>query len=471
VLALNFGFYFLKGLLEDVYDPNTEKFNFKAIDQYDFREWLTRQGAPDWVIHSVLVRFFYTGTFSNLVNDQGGSISACTAVQFLLNSMGYKGSFVFQFRYGTGDTMVMPIYQVLKARGVRFKFFQKIKQVNYAKGGFIEKIDVARQVHLTVPEYDPVKTLGDDIKAWPEHPRYEQIDPAEAAQLQAEKIDLENPWTNWQDVEEYSLTKGEDFDEVILGIPIGTLKTICSSIVENVDAWGKMVNKVKTTPTQSAQLWLLPNLKELGFELSDWGLPEEHGAPNVVVYQNPMYSWLDSSLVLPNENWPADNRPQFLAYYTGPYVLQKPLPPFSDHAYPKLELEYLKRTFQQWLQDNMGFFWPSITNVPFPNGMDFGKLAGTEKDASPLEKYESQFFRINVRPTDHYTLSVPGSASFRLKADQSGFDNLFLCGDWIDFGINVGYIDGTIQSGQQAGQALRAKMGLGDHKEIWGKLA
>lgn len=470
VLALKFGYYMLKGILEDVYDPDTEQFNFKAIDQYDFREWLSRQGAPDWVVHSVLVRFFYTGTFSDLVNDQGGAIAAGTAVQFLLHSVGYKGSFVFQFRYGTGDTMVMPLYQVLKARGINFKFFQKINQVNYDPGGSIEKIDLARQVDLSVPEYDPVYSTFDQIKAWPSAPLYDQINPAQAAKLRADNIDLEDPWANWQDVEEYSLNRGVDFDEVILGIPVGTLKTICSSIVDQVDAWKQMTTQVKTTPTQSAQLWLLPTLADLGFDPADWGLPPVNGAANVVVYQNPMYSWLDSSLVLPNENWPADNKPQFLAYYTGAYVLEAPLPPFSDHAYPALQLGYLKRTFRQWLHDNMAFFWPDVTSIPYPTGLDFSHLVGQHTDDSPQEKYESQYFRINVRPSDHYTLSVPKSGQHRLKTDASGFDNLFLCGDWIDFGINVGYIDGAIQSGLQAGQALRTKLGLGGHKELWGRL-
>ena len=219
-----------------------------------------------------------------------------------------------------------------------------------------------------------------------------------------------------------------------------------------------------------AQLWMLPSLEELGFDRASWGLPPVHGAPNVVVYQNPMYSWLDSSLVLSNEDWPADQTPKFLAYFTGPYVLHKPLPPFSNHHYQSLENERLRIAFEQWLMDNAGWFWPGGTTYLYPQGLNFQLLADVSKSTDGNTRFVNQFFRANVRPTDHYTLSVPNSAKYRLKADNSGFQNMYLCGDWIDFGGNVGYIDGTIQSGQQAAQALRTNFGLGDHKEIWSSI-
>lgn len=470
-IAICFAYYNLKGVLTDVYDPATKSFDFNKIDKYDYREWLGMQHAPQWLIDSVIVRFFYTGTFANLVNDKGGAVAAGTALQFFSMSIGYKGSFIYQMIYGTGEVMIMPMYEVLKNRGVTFKFFHKIEQVHYSETGVIESISYAEQVQLAVPEYNPVKRIiNDTLSAWPSEPLYEQINPGDVAKLKAGKISLEDPWADWQDYRQGQFAKGVDFDEVILGIPIGTLKTICSEIIRKEERWQLMVDNVATTPTQSAQLWFLRSLKELGFDLASWGLPPKNGFPNVVVYQNPMYSWLDSSMLLPNEDWPTNQTPQFLAYFTGPYVLRKPLPPFSDHEYQQRENERLKDTFEQWLYDNAGWFWPKATTYLYPQGLDFQLLADPDNAPDGYSRYLSQFFRANVRPTDQYTLSVPNSASFRLKADASGFDNLFLCGDWIDFGGNVGYIDGTIQSGQQAAQALRTRMNLGGHKEIWSGL-
>lgn len=469
-IAVCFAYYNIKGVLKDVYDRKTELFDFDKIDKYDYREWLAMQGAPQWLVDSVIVRFFYTGTFANLVNENGGAVAAGTALQFFAKSAGYKGSFVYQMVYGTGDVMVMPIYEVLKSRGVKFKFFHKIEQIHYDASKTIETISYGEQVKLQVPEYDPVKKINGELRVWPGAPLYDQLDTEQASRLQAGNVNLEDPWTDWPDYQKGQLERGVDFDEVILGIPIGALKTICSEIIEKEPRWKAMAANIVTTPTQSAQLWFLPTLQELGFELTEWGLAPGLSAPNVVVYQNPMYSWLDSTIALPSENWPKNQQPKFLAYYTGPYLLRKPLPEGPDTAYQASENERLKNAFEQWLQDNSAWFWPKAGTYLYPQGLNFQLLADVKDSRDGYARFSAQFFKANVRPTDHYTLSVPNSALHRLKADASGFDNLFLCGDWIDFGGNVGYIDGTIQSGQQAAQALRARMHLGGHKEIWAEM-
>lgn len=95
--------------------------------------------------------------------------------------------------------------------------------------------------------------------------------------------------------------------------------------------------------------------------------------------------------------------------------------------------------------------------MPYPTGLNLNLLASTDECDSGYERYSSQYFRANVRPSDQYTLNVPQSNKHRLKADGSGLANLWLCGDWIDFGINIGYIDGAIQSGQQAARSLMSR--------------
>jgi uncharacterized protein with NAD-binding domain and iron-sulfur cluster len=45
-----------------------------------------------------------------------------------------------------------------------------------------------------------------------------------------------------------------------------------------------------------------------------------------------------------------------------------------------------------------------------------------------------------------------------LRADESGYKNLFLCGDWTNFGLNIGHVEGAVTSGLIAAQcALRAQ--------------
>ena len=73
--------------------------------------------------------------------------------------------------------------------------------------------------------------------------------------------------------------------------------------------------------------------------------------------------------------------------------------------------------------------------------------------ASP-EALSTQFVTANVDPSDRYVQSVAGSDRFRLRPDESGFDNLFLAGDWTDCGLNAGCIEAATISGLQAANAV-----------------
>jgi uncharacterized protein with NAD-binding domain and iron-sulfur cluster len=61
---------------------------------------------------------------------------------------------------------------------------------------------------------------------------------------------------------------------------------------------------------------------------------------------------------------------------------------------------------------------------------------------------------VNIDPSDRYVQSVPGSDKYRLRSDESGYDNLVLAGDWTDSGYNAGCIEAAVMSGLQAANAL-----------------
>ena len=106
-------------------------------------------------------------------------------------------------------------------------------------------------------------------------------------------------------------------------------------------------------------------------------------------------------------------------------------PPFTDTSYPTQTKEQLINIMQQWLQDNMGYFWTNATTLEYPTGFDlslFFDMYGGQS-TSGEEKLCSQYWRVNINPWDRYTLSVPKSGSYRLKTDEPGYKNLFLTGD------------------------------------------
>ncbi len=466
---IEFGLVNMKGTFEDVYNPETHELDYERINDLDYRDWLKNHGASERLLSSAMVRFLYTGTFHNLTGaDQQGYLAAGVGLHFLTNSAGYKGSFVWKFKAGTADTMITPIYLALKNRGIKFKFFHKVEQVHYSDSGDIEKVSMVEQVTLKNDTYHPTyKLKGLDV--WPGEPLYDQIDDQQAKALREGQYDLEEAWCGWKNVGKVSLEKGKDFDYVVLGIPIDVLggdEGICKEIIANNKAWQNMYTHVKSIPTMSMQLWIKPTLKELGMNLPDWGFPKG-SLPNLVTYADPQYSFIDMSQVMPYEDW-KDDKPGVLIYYTGSFLDPEVIPPYSDHEYPHDQLERIMRVSEQWLRDKMGWFFPNATTLEYPEGMklsvihDFSKKAKTD-----YGRLKTQFFRANVNPTDRYTLSLPGSNKYRLKASESGFENLIITGDWINFGVNVGYYEGAIIAGLQAGQVVREKLGLPNETEIF----
>ena len=69
-------------------------------------------------------------------------------------------------------------------------------------------------------------------------------------------------------------------------------------------------------------------------------------------------------------------------------------------------------------------------------------------------RLKAQFFRANVDPSERYIYAGPGTLRFRMRGDQSGFDNLFLAGDWTRNGLNVGAMESAVMSGMQASRAI-----------------
>ena len=76
------------------------------------------------------------------------------------------------------------------------------------------------------------------------------------------------------------------------------------------------------------------------------------------------------------------------------------------------------------------------------------------------DRIDSQYLRVNVDPSDRYVLSLPGTARYRLRADESGYDNLVLAGDWTDNGLNAGCIEAAVVSGIQAANAVTGRSHL-----------
>lgn len=68
--------------------------------------------------------------------------------------------------------------------------------------------------------------------------------------------------------------------------------------------------------------------------------------------------------------------------------------------------------------------------------------------------------RVLSNPSDRYVLSLPGSTQYRLHADESGVENLYLAGDWVRTGLNMGCLEAAVMAGKRASRAISGHPGV-----------
>ncbi|MEQ8346837.1 MAG: NAD(P)-binding protein [Sneathiellaceae bacterium] len=421
----------------------------EAIDDLEFREFLTEQDAA--AAHNEVVTVLYEYLFA----FEGGSratprVSACTAVQGLLRLfLTYRGAFFFKGLRSMGDLLCTPIYTLLKQRGVTFKFFHKVVELQPTADGLeIGTILVDRQAAIVGDaDYDPlVPVQGFDC--WPSTPRWEQL--RDGAELRDEGINFESsypPHAQRDPVARLELKRGQDFDTVILGISVGALGRICKPLVDAKPAWAEMVEKLATVRTQALQLWVDEAVDTLCPDYvapKDMQLPDRGNmGPIVATCRPPLDTYADMSQLLPAEDWPAP-APRSVAYFCA--VLDETAP--NDG---KLASEAVKDGVRDWMTSWLHNLWPGIGQ-----GADFRwDLLHAPDGLTGEARLDAQFWRANIDPTERYVLSLPGTLKYRMEPGQSGYGNLYLAGDWTRVPeINAGCVEVAAMSGLLAASAL-----------------
>ena len=442
----------MKGLFDDeiiYHRPLTE------LDRYDYRDWLRQHGAREASVNSAFIRVLYDLVYAFPEGDVANpQLAAGTAIRILTTMLfEYNGAIMWKMQGAMADVVVTPLYQLLKRRGVKFEFFHKVKKLhlNEAKNA-IAGITLERQVNLKQPdkEYDPLIEVK-QLLCWSSEPLYDQINESESQRLQQENINLESHWSPWQNVETISLSsKNGDFDVVVLGISIAALPSICTELLQvdpqinpATQKWHSMLAHVKTVTTQGGQLWLKPTLSQLGWS---------GNSPVLGAYVEPLDVYADMSELIPKENWSSAHYPYSCAYFTG--VIPDPgIAPDTDYDFPARQQEKVRQQTIQFMENHIGDLWSNATTPDNPQGLNWDLLVD-ETNAQGVKRLDSQYWRINIDPSERYVLSVPNSTQYRLKTDESGFDNLYLVGDWIDNGYNAGAVEPTVISGMLATKAI-----------------
>jgi uncharacterized protein with NAD-binding domain and iron-sulfur cluster/tetratricopeptide (TPR) repeat protein len=443
------------GLSKSVFNGDRDpEQNMRALDDVELRDWLATHGADrDYLLANPTVRFIYNSAFAFVDGKHElPRIAAGPALRGVLRLfLTYKGAFAYRMAAGMGDLVFSPIYEVLRRRGVEVKFFHRVDGLGLADAGGRPVVDEIRLTEQARPaagadHYDPFVWVK-DFPCWPNVPNFEQLE--NGAELdkavRTGGLNLEDPAARAPGEKQRALRRGQDFDEVVLGIPVEALKPIAGDLVAHPKlgpAWRAMLANTATTPTQAFQIWFRATLRDLG-----WNDP-----PAVFgTYVEPIDTYIDMTPALALEERRHDDVKN-LSYFCG--VFDRRAGETHAEAMARAEANAIEH-----LVERASYIWPALKKGPsFEWRMCWNGGRGDDPTASFRA---GQYARANVLPSELYTLNLPGTSRYRLAPDAAARPeqnaapaNLWLAGDWTSNPINLGCVEATVMSGLAAARGL-----------------
>ncbi|MEI5638518.1 MULTISPECIES: NAD(P)-binding protein [unclassified Pseudoalteromonas] len=432
---------------------------FGYLNQYDFQQWLRRNGANDPLsVDSAPVRGFYDLVFGFEDGDfSKPNVEAGVAALAMLRIMlCYRGGVMWKMQAGMGDIIFAPIYELLKHRGVKFKFFHQVESLQASSQNgqqVVSEISIIEQVKLNdSDDYEPLKIIK-SLPCWPSEPIWQQIEPQQAQLLRQHQINLESFWSPWESIYQQHfnqplprkvLKHGEDFDLVVFGISVAGLTSLCPDLLAKDPKLQQQAEKIKTVATQAMQLWLTKTDQQLGYQ--DGSSSTER--PILSAFSQPFDTWAAMSNLLTVEDWQTPE-PSNIAYFCSAFTCAD-YPPASEHEFPIKMKAKVKQNSLAKLKNEMQVLWPEAYR---DDEFDWQVLFDPQQQQGE-SRFDSQYWRVNIDPSERYVLSVAGSSAYRLASDGTVFANLYLTGDWISTGVNAGCVEAAVMAGMQTSRAI-----------------
>ena len=438
----------------------TDPRGLDAIDDYECREFLRLNGASVRALQSPFLR----GLFDLSMGYAGGDdnrpmLSAGQGLRGTLRTFfGYRGAFMWRMRAGMGDVVFAPLYTALKRRGVKFEFFHRLTNVGLSPArppgdpsrDWVTSLTFDVQARPASGEaYSPLMEVS-GRPCWSSRPDFTQLEDGE--RMAAEGWDLESHWDRRRAAER-TLTVGKDFDFVALTVGVGAVPHVCREILARDERWRRMTQDVKTVASQAFQIWLTEDLDSLGWQ----GPAYITGA-----FAKPFDTWCDMAHVVPEEAWA--KRPRTSVYFCA-VLPDPPEPPRDDDKdYPARRAEEVRRNARAFLEGPIRAAWTGAYDAHGRFRWEIlaaGDGGGGEGPCGP-ERFDTQYWRANVNPSDRYVIHTPGDFRSRISPLDMAYDNLTVAGDWTDSGFSSGCVEGAVMSGLLAASALSGSPRLED---------
>ncbi len=441
VSILDIALAVVRGIMHDGLDRNP--LGFSAADDHDLRAWLRHHGAGASSVECPLLAGFYATLLAYKDGDPGRpALAAGAGLRLLLRALlAHRGALYYTPQADLGEVVFAPLYQLLRRRGVRFRFFHKVKELR-SDGDHLTAIRLGRQVELDpgIDEYEPLVTVK-GVPCWPSRPQYPQIVLGDSPLIQA--LDFES--ADSPEIEEFTLRRGFDFDEVILGIPGPALPRICAELTQKLPRWREALEHADAVSTLGVQLWLTPSWAQLAGHTATVNAGALPGAS--------LPRWANRSALIPHESWPRETWPATLAALDG--TLPEPAPGQTSPSQTPSQTpsrELVRDTVAAWLREHPRRLWPEAA-LAATCELNW-ELLLDPADRTGEHRLAAQHCWMLTAPSDRHTLSLPGSSRHRLRPDDSGLKNLVLAGDWLTGGLDLGIAESAVIAGLQAARAL-----------------
>jgi uncharacterized protein with NAD-binding domain and iron-sulfur cluster len=431
-ILANYALTIARGIFTSNY--NIFDSGFEILDDINYITWLRYYGLTEEsesepiAINTIDISY----NFPDGDNSQSPQMAAGTYLRWFLRSLLNLQAFVWSFEAGTGETIIAPLYHVLKHRGVKFAFFHKVTALRLSSDqrdiGAIE-VDVQAKLKDGLNAYDPLVRIQHDpddpdgyLSCWPNRPRYDLL--RDGDELEARDDDLESYWAPPSARgEPVILRAGADYDKIVFAISIGAAPYLfldlgimdppASDEVPQAADWRAMVSGVPACATQTLQVWLDKASHDLGAAALNPEAPSRYGVVSGT-FVAPFNGQADFTRLIRYEGWKCDEwkelvsvPPKSLWYFSGALTLRYPKPgdpplrasdagpvhdagepraeatPFADHAFPRQQNDRVWDFSVQFLQATAGYLLPKASQPWQPLGLDFGSLKGLDPGDAP----------------------------------------------------------------------------------------
>jgi uncharacterized protein with NAD-binding domain and iron-sulfur cluster len=456
--------------------------DFSSLDEFNYQDWLRMNRVAERTLRNPIARGAHDLGFAYANGDPrdpqiaaGQALDAACRFFFM-----YKGALFWRLKAGMGDVVFAPMYLALRSRGVKFRFFHRLDEIDLDEDGTtVRRLRLWRQVKLSITDreaptnYKPLVIVDNkEMSGWRARPHKEQFaydqqtidayDRALNGEDRRAYMNFESVWCNWEHGEAVFATVGGragdgeqanpfwvgHYDDVIVTVPIAALGRVSRQLgAARHDAgrrWREMLKHLGTVATQTMQVWVTKTTRELGWT---------HGQVSYSAFVHPFDTWADLSQLIQVENQPdAHGVHYFCSVLPAEYV-----PPIdADPAQIAETLEavaaVVRENARRFLSDWVLHLWPDAVQR-YPNVFKW-ELLVAKKEQAGARRLESQHIVANVDPSERYTQSLPGTTKYRIRPDDTGFEHLFIAGDWTDCGFNVGCVESAVISGRLASAGI-----------------